>query len=133
MKKRAVISFAVVVLILMTMVMGCTSSGGANSTSTESQGVNESQAPAESTAAEETKTTKTDETIGGCYDLTKDTGFNIVMGGSRDDWYVNAPTINQYKAEAPYTVGFITSWRGETWQEVCYAEFETGNREICAD
>ncbi len=59
------------------------------------------------------------------YDLNVDTAYSIAMkGGAWLDWWNNSPKIREYTAEPPYKIGFITSWRGNPWQEVCIAEFE---------
>ncbi|MEM3434301.1 MAG: substrate-binding domain-containing protein [Nitrososphaerota archaeon] len=59
------------------------------------------------------------------YDLTKDTPFKISMDlHSWPDWWINTPTIWQFRKDPPYTIGFITSWRGEPWQETAIAEFK---------
>ena len=39
------------------------------------------------------------------------------------DWFHNAPKIHEYKTDPPYSIGYITSWRGDMWQEVNIAEF----------
>lgn len=59
------------------------------------------------------------------YDLSTDTAFDVALkGGAWLDWWNNSPTINEYTTEPPYKIGFITSWRGNPWQEVCIEEFK---------
>jgi len=59
------------------------------------------------------------------YRLDKDTAFDVFLKKHAWlDWWNNAPTIGQYKKDPPYKIGFITSWRGNPWQEVNIAEFK---------
>lgn len=59
------------------------------------------------------------------YRLDKDTAFDVFLKKHAwIDWWNNAPTIGQYKKDPPYKIGFITSWRGNPWQEVNIAEFK---------
>jgi ribose transport system substrate-binding protein len=56
--------------------------------------------------------------------LSKVTAYQVFMSyHSQDDWWNNAPNVAQYKKSPPYKIGFITSWRGEVWQETAIAEF----------
>ena len=58
------------------------------------------------------------------YDLDKDSAFQIAMEKHAWlEWWNNAPTIWEYKKDPPYKIGYITSWRGNPWQEVNIAEF----------
>jgi len=58
------------------------------------------------------------------YQLDKDTAFDVFLKKHAWlEWWNNAPTIMQYKKDPPYKVGYITSWRGNPWQEVNIAEF----------
>lgn len=59
------------------------------------------------------------------YVLDTDTAYTVFLksGGSWSDWWSNAPVVHQYVKNPPYTIGFITGWRGEIWQEVAIAEF----------
>lgn len=58
------------------------------------------------------------------YDLDVDTAYKLTMERHAWlDWYHNAPKIHDYRVDAPFKVGYITSWRGEPWQEVNIAEF----------
>jgi len=58
------------------------------------------------------------------YQLDKDTAFDVFLKKHAWlDWWNNAPTIMQYRKDPPYKVGYITSWRGNPWQEVNIAEF----------
>jgi ribose transport system substrate-binding protein len=58
------------------------------------------------------------------YDLDKDTAYALTMEKHAWlDWYHNAPVIHEYRQDPPYRVGYITSWRGDMWQEVNIAEF----------
>jgi ribose transport system substrate-binding protein len=58
------------------------------------------------------------------YDLTKDTAYSLTMEKHAWlDWFHNAPKIHEYKKDPPYSIGYITSWRGDMWQEVNIAEF----------
>ena len=51
--------------------------------------------------------------------------FTIFLKGRvKTGWWVNAPVIRQYYKKPPYTIGFITSWRGNPWQETAIAEFK---------
>lgn len=62
------------------------------------------------------------------YQLDKDTAFDVFLKKHAWlEWWNNAPTIKQYKKDSPYKIGYITSWRGNPWQEVNIAEF---NREV---
>ena len=62
------------------------------------------------------------------YQLDKDTAFDVFLKKHAWlEWWNNAPTIKQYKKDPPYKIGYITSWRGNPWQEVNIAEF---NREV---
>jgi len=57
------------------------------------------------------------------YDLDKDTAYSLTMEKhSWLDWYHNAPKIHEYRKTPPFKVGYITSWRGDMWQEVNIAE-----------
>jgi ribose transport system substrate-binding protein len=70
------------------------------------------------------------------YDLTKDTAYDIAMDKHAWlDWWNNAPVIYEYKKDPPYKIGFITSWRGNPWQEVNIAEFkrEVGRSPLIKD
>jgi ribose transport system substrate-binding protein len=59
------------------------------------------------------------------YQLDKDTAFDVFLKKHAWlEWWNNAPTIMQYKKDPPYRVGYITSWRGNPWQEVNIAEFK---------
>lgn len=59
------------------------------------------------------------------YQLNKDTAFDIFLKKHAWlDWWNNAPAIGQYKKAPPYKIGYITSWRGNPWQEVNIAEFK---------
>jgi len=59
------------------------------------------------------------------YRLDKDTAFDVFLKKHAwIDWWNNAPAIGQYKKDPPYKIGFITSWRGNPWQEVNIAEFK---------
>lgn len=49
--------------------------------------------------------------------------LNLKREAKLDHW-INTPTIRQYKAEPPYKIGFITSWRGNPWQETTIQEFK---------
>jgi ribose transport system substrate-binding protein len=75
-----------------------------------------------------TPTTLLTPTITGTYaavSLSEVTAFQVFMNyHSSDDWWNNAPKIDQYKKKPPYKIGFITSWRGEVWQETAIAEFK---------
>jgi ribose transport system substrate-binding protein len=58
------------------------------------------------------------------YDLNKSTAYDLTMKEHAWlDWYHNAPVIHEYRVDPPYKIGYITSWRGEPWQEVNIAEF----------
>jgi ribose transport system substrate-binding protein len=58
------------------------------------------------------------------YQLDKDTAFDVFLKKHAWlEWWNNAPTIKQYKKDPPYKIGYITSWRGNPWQEVNIAEF----------
>jgi ribose transport system substrate-binding protein len=58
------------------------------------------------------------------YQLDKDTAFDVFLKKHAWlEWWNNAPTIMQYRKDPPYKVGYITSWRGNPWQEVNIAEF----------
>ena len=89
-----------------------------------------SKEAAESEAGSETRNdqvTQTDNTEGKYvrYDLDEVNAYDIALhGGAWIDWWNNSPIIDQYTTEPPYKIGFITSWRGNPWQEVCIAEFE---------
>lgn len=97
-------------------------------------GTAEEAEPGES-AAEESQgeeTVETEETATATgeirYNLDSDTAYEIALGlGSWQDWWNNTPEIGQYTEEPPYKIGFITSWRGNPWQETTIAEF---NREV---
>jgi ribose transport system substrate-binding protein len=79
-------------------------------------------APAEPTAPEEAA--PVDMAVTPKYDLNKETAYELTMERHAfEDWGHNAPNIHEYWAEPPYTIGFITSWRGNPWQEVTIAEF----------
>lgn len=59
------------------------------------------------------------------YNLDTDSAFKIAMEKHAWlEWWNNAPTIWEYKKDSPYKIGFITSWRGNPWQEVTIAEFK---------
>jgi ribose transport system substrate-binding protein len=59
------------------------------------------------------------------YQLDKDTAFDVFLKKHAWlEWWNNAPTIKQYKKNPPYKIGYITSWRGNPWQEVNIAEFK---------
>jgi len=59
------------------------------------------------------------------YFLDKQTAFKIFHDlHSWEDWWHNAPKVGEYKKDPPYKVGFITSWRGNPWQETAIAEFK---------
>ena len=59
------------------------------------------------------------------YQLDKDTAFDVFLKKHAWlEWWNNAPTIKQYKKDPPYKIGYITSWRGNPWQEVNIAEFK---------
>lgn len=51
--------------------------------------------------------------------------LNLLREAKLDQWN-NTPIIREYYAEPPYKIGFITSWRGNPWQEVNIAEFKRG-------
>ncbi|HEY71020.1 MAG TPA: substrate-binding domain-containing protein [Anaerolineae bacterium] len=58
------------------------------------------------------------------YDLDVETAYYLTMERHAFlDWGHNAPNIHEYRVEAPFTIGYITSWRGNPWQEVNIAEF----------
>jgi ribose transport system substrate-binding protein len=58
------------------------------------------------------------------YDLDKDTAYDLTMQKHAWlDWFHNAPKIHEYRVDPPFKIGYITSWRGEPWQEVNIAEF----------
>jgi len=58
------------------------------------------------------------------YDLDKDTAYALTMEKHAwIDWWQNAPEIHEFRTEPPYKIGYITSWRGEPWQEINIAEF----------
>lgn len=58
------------------------------------------------------------------YSLDKDTAYQVFLNmHSWNDWWSNAPVVAQYKKNPPYTIGFLTGWRGETWQETAIGEF----------
>jgi ribose transport system substrate-binding protein len=58
------------------------------------------------------------------YDLDVDTAYKLTMEKHAWlDWYQNAPKIHDYRIDPPFKLGYITSWRGEPWQEVNIAEF----------
>ncbi|MFN2304755.1 MAG: substrate-binding domain-containing protein [Anaerolineales bacterium] len=74
------------------------------------------EAPVEAAPAPET-------TVVPKYDLDVDTAYSLTMEKhSWLDWYHNAPKIHEYLKEPPFRVGYITSWRGDMWQEVNIAE-----------
>ena len=59
------------------------------------------------------------------YFLNEQTAFKIFHDlHSWEDWWNNAPKVGQYKKDPPYKIGFITSWRGNPWQETAIAEFK---------
>ena len=123
MKRRSLFSSVVVIVILVAMLTGCNAASTADTAvESDSQEATESQA-AQADVSDDTS--EGDDSVQGRYNLSTDTGFDIMIyGGSWDDWFVNAPSIYEYKVEAPYKIGFITGWRGNPWQEVCIAEFE---------
>ena len=58
------------------------------------------------------------------YDLNTDTAYTLTMEKHAFlDWGYNAPNIHEYRVDPPFKIGYITSWRGEPWQEVNIAEF----------
>ncbi len=58
------------------------------------------------------------------YNLDKDTAFDVFLKKHAWlEWWNNAPIIGQYKKDSPYKIGYITSWRGNPWQEVNISEF----------
>jgi ribose transport system substrate-binding protein len=58
------------------------------------------------------------------YDLDVDTAYALTMEKHAWlDWWQNAPEIHEFRTEPPYKIGYITSWRGEPWQEINIAEF----------
>jgi ribose transport system substrate-binding protein len=58
------------------------------------------------------------------YDLDKDTAYVLTMEKHAWlDWWQNAPEIHEFRTDPPYKIGYITSWRGEPWQEINIAEF----------
>jgi ribose transport system substrate-binding protein len=66
----------------------------------------------------------TGEAVVPKYDLDKDTAYSLTMDKhSWLDWWHNAPKIHEYRKAPPYKIGYITSWRGDMWQEVNIAEF----------
>jgi len=70
------------------------------------------------------------------YVLDKDTAYDVFLHKHAwIDWWHNSPKIGQYKVEPPYKIGFITSWRGNPWQETCIAEFkrEVGRSTLIKD
>lgn len=64
-------------------------------------------------------------TAKGRYNLDNDTAFHTFLDlHAWLDWWNNAPIIREYIEDPPYTVGYITSWRGNPWQEVNIQEFK---------
>ncbi len=58
------------------------------------------------------------------YDLDTETAYKLTMERHAWlDWFHNAPKIHDYRIDPPFRLGYITSWRGEPWQEVNIAEF----------
>ena len=84
-------------------------------------------APAEPTAAEPAapeEAAPVDMAVVPKYDLNEETAYELTMERHAfEDWGHNAPNIHEYRVEAPFTIGYITSWRGNPWQEVNIAEF----------
>ena len=84
-------------------------------------------APAEPTAAEPAapeEAAPVDTAVTPKYDLNEETAYELTMERHAfEDWGHNAPNIHEYRVEAPFTIGYITSWRGNPWQEVNIAEF----------
>jgi ribose transport system substrate-binding protein len=59
------------------------------------------------------------------YNLDKDTSYALTMEKHAWlDWWHNAPVIHEYQKAPPFSIGYITSWRGDMWQEVNIAEFK---------
>jgi len=80
------------------------------------------KAPAEPAAPEELA--PVDTAVTPKYDLNVETAYTLTMERHAfQDWGHNAPNIHEYRVEAPFTIGYITSWRGNPWQEVTIAEF----------
>ena len=123
MKRRSLFSTVVIILVLAALLTGCTASGtpSAAAESTSEEAADSAASPSDVSDDSD----DSDASVQARYDLTTDTGFDIMIyGGSWDDWYVNAPSIYEHKEEPPFKIGFITGWRGNPWQEVCIAEFE---------
>ena len=118
----------IALLALFTVLPAC-KSGSVTESQEEVADASESQEEATDASESEEEVvvvTGSEEEIR--YNLDEYTAYEISLGmGAWPDWWNNAPTIDQYLEDPPYKVGFITSWRGNPWQEICIEEF---NREV---
>ena len=125
MKKRSVFSLVVVIIVVIALLAACDAPATTTDTSSDTDQADQVVADDQQDDQSSDDASEASSDVEERYNLDEDTGFDIMIyGGAWDDWYVNAPTIYQYRVEPPYKVGFITGWRGNPWQEVCIAEFE---------